>query len=71
MFDTRYESTMRLANQIRGMQIGLTFFQRGAKGWILVPSALGYGEHGTVGIPRNANLAFEVEILISGSSRVV
>ncbi len=66
MFDTRYESTMRLANQIRGMQIGLTFFQRGAKGWILVPSALGYGEHGTVGIPRNANLAFEVEMIDFG-----
>ena len=63
MFDTRFESTMRLTSQIRGMQIGLTHFQRGAEGWILIPSALGYGEYGTVGIPRNANLAFEVEMI--------
>ena len=63
MFDSRFESTMRLTNQIRGMQIGLTFFQRGSEGWILIPSALGYGEYGTAGIPRNANLAFEVEMI--------
>ncbi|MFP4065200.1 MAG: FKBP-type peptidyl-prolyl cis-trans isomerase [Bacteroidales bacterium] len=63
MFDNRIESTMRLNNQIRGMQIGLTFFQRGSEGWILIPSGLGYGEYGTVGIPRNANLAFEVEMI--------
>jgi len=63
MFDNRYESTMRLTNQIRGMQIGLTFFQRGSEGWILIPSELGYGEYGTVGIPRNAVLAFEVEMI--------
>lgn len=63
LFDNRIESTMRLTSQIRGMQIGLTFFQRGSEGWILIPSALGYGEYGTVGIPRNANLAFEVEMI--------
>ncbi len=48
---------------IRGWEEGLAFFNKGAKGILLIPSELGYG-HQSMGtrIPANSVLIFEIEV---------
>ena len=49
---------------IRGWDEGITYFNKGAKGKIYIPSSLGYGPSGAGGvIPPNAVLIFEIEVL--------
>ncbi|MEM7660552.1 MAG: FKBP-type peptidyl-prolyl cis-trans isomerase [Bacteroidota bacterium] len=48
---------------IQGWQEGLTYFPRGSSGTLIVPSRLGYGPGGTSGIPGNAVLRFDIEML--------
>ena len=49
---------------IRGWDEGITYFNKGAKGKIYIPSPLGYGPSGAGGvIPPNAVLIFEIEVL--------
>tara|TARA_A100000164_G_C21944543_1_gene792860 strand:+ start:11687 stop:12505 length:819 start_codon:yes stop_codon:yes gene_type:complete len=49
---------------IKGWDEGITYFNKGAKGTIYIPSGLGYGSRGAGGtIPPNAILVFEVELV--------
>jgi FKBP-type peptidyl-prolyl cis-trans isomerase FkpA len=52
-----------LANVISGWQEGIPLFQKGGKGVLLLPSSLGYGKFPPSGIPKNAVLAFDVELV--------
>lgn len=64
VFDSRQNAYINISNTVRGFQIGVQEFQRGGKGTIFIPSALGYGEfppHGV--IPRHAVLIFDIEII--------
>lgn len=63
VFDAGYGADMYLPHTILGFRLGIMEFQRGGKGLVLVPSALGYGERGTMSIPRNAVLIFDIEII--------
>lgn len=53
----------RLSGLIRGWQIGLQKFKKGAKGKLLIPSAYGYGAIAQSGIPRNSVLVFDIELV--------
>jgi FKBP-type peptidyl-prolyl cis-trans isomerase len=48
---------------IRGWEEGLTLFNAGGKGTLIVPSPLGYGSHGSGLIPPNSILIFDIEML--------
>jgi FKBP-type peptidyl-prolyl cis-trans isomerase len=49
---------------IRGWDEGITYFNKGSKGKIYIPSPLGYGAAGAGGvIPPNAVLVFEIQVL--------
>ncbi|MDX2172096.1 MAG: FKBP-type peptidyl-prolyl cis-trans isomerase [Bacteroidota bacterium] len=56
-------ATFSLANVIKGWQEGLTYFKKGGKGTLLIPSALGYGSQKTGNIPPNSVLIFNIELL--------
>lgn len=48
---------------IRGWDEGLTYFNKGAKGFLFIPSEMGYGEMGSPPtIPGNAELVFYIEV---------
>lgn len=57
----------RLVNFPQGVMIGLQLLKEGDKAVFYVPSMLGYGpqglNNGTISIPANANLIFEIELL--------
>lgn len=64
VFDSRTNAYMNLGNTVQGFRIGVQQFQRGGKGTILIPSALGYGQYPPHGvIPRNAVLIFDIEVI--------
>jgi FKBP-type peptidyl-prolyl cis-trans isomerase FkpA len=52
---------------IAGWEEGLKFFNKGAEGWLLIPSQMAYGPMGifdkTVNIPANSVLVFKVKIV--------
>ena len=51
-------------NVIKGWDEGITYFNKGSKGTIYIPSSLGYGPSGAGGvIPPNAVLIFDIELL--------
>jgi len=56
-------ATFPLSGVIRGWQIGIPLFQEGGTGTLLIPSALGYGENGTSGIPGNSVLIFNIDLI--------
>ncbi|MBK9152281.1 MAG: FKBP-type peptidyl-prolyl cis-trans isomerase [Saprospiraceae bacterium] len=48
---------------IKGWDEGLTYFNKGAKGFLFIPAELGYGEAGSPPmIPGNSELVFYIEI---------
>ncbi len=64
VFDSGTNAYLNLRNTVQGFRIGVQQFQRGGKGTILIPSALGYGQYPPFGmIPRNAVLIFDIEII--------
>ena len=65
VFDTSPATgaTFALANVIEGWQEGLTYFKKGGKGTLLIPSDLGYGSQKTGSIPANSVLVFNIELL--------
>ncbi|MEM6967449.1 MAG: FKBP-type peptidyl-prolyl cis-trans isomerase, partial [Bacteroidota bacterium] len=52
-----------LSQTINGWQIGIPKFKREGKGTLYIPSGYGYGAFGTGGIPGNAILVFDIELL--------
>ncbi len=55
--------TFPLSNLIKGWQYGLQHFKKGGKGKLLVPSHLGYGTNPPAGIPPNAVLIFDIDLI--------
>lgn len=56
-------ATFGLSSVIKGWQEGIPLFKKGGKGFLLIPSALGYGNQQTGNIPPNSVLIFEIELL--------
>ncbi len=63
VFEQRDEATMTVGSGVRGFQLGLVKFNRGAKGMILIPSGMGYGDFPMASIPRNSVLIFDIEMI--------
>lgn len=69
VFDSSYErgtpATFPLTGVIKGWQLGIPLFKEGGKGTLLIPSHLGYGSNPPPGsgIPRDAVLVFDIELL--------
>jgi len=53
----------QLGTLIQGWQISVPFLQKGGKGIFIIPSRLGYGAAPPPGIPANAVLVFEIELV--------
>ena len=55
--------TFGLNQLIKGWQEGVPGMKTGGRRYLEIPSALGYGDSGTGGIPPKATLIFEIEVL--------
>lgn len=55
--------TFPLANVILGWQEGIPLFKKGGKGKLFLPSYLAYGSNPPPGIPKNAVMIFDVELV--------
>lgn len=55
--------TFPLNNLIEGWKIAIPLLKRGGKGTFFLPSALGYGSNPPPGIPSNAVLIFDIELI--------
>ena len=60
-----FEFTLGQGQVIRGWDEGISYFNKGAKGTLYIPSSLGYGPNGAGGgvIPPNSILIFDIELL--------
>lgn len=58
-----YPFTMGTGAVIKGWEFGLSGMKVGELRRLVIPPALAYGEKGNSGIPPNATLTFEVELL--------
>lgn len=54
---------INLENVIPGWQEAIPLFKKGGIGTIIIPSELGYGKNPPQGIPQNAILIFDVELV--------
>lgn len=67
--DPAYPDFIYLSDAIPGWQLALPNFQIGAKGTIIIPSRLGYGEdgltdeYGDVIVPPNSILIFDLQLV--------
>lgn len=55
--------TILLSNTIDGWREGIPYFNKGAKGMLLIPSGLAYGPYPPPGVQANAVMVFEIELL--------
>ena len=62
-FDRGVPATFPLNRVVEGWQEGIPKFSRGGRGKLFIPSNLGYGSMPPPGIPANAVLVFDVELL--------
>lgn len=53
----------QLTNFIQGWVQGIPLFKKEGKGTIFIPSVLGYGSNPPPGIPENAVLIFDIELV--------
>lgn len=62
-----YEFFLGNGTVMKGWEEGLRYFNKGAEGWLLIPSALAYGQlsikEGNIHIPKNSTLIFRVCLL--------
>jgi len=63
VFDTESGLTIALTNVIKGWQIGVPHINTGGRIVLFIPSALGYGNEVTGGIPKNSVLIFTIDLL--------
>jgi len=65
VFDSSQGDTVSflLGDLIVGFQEGITYFGKGGEGLIIIPSELGYGSNPPFGIPDNAILLFDVQLI--------
>ena len=68
-FDSSYASTLYLPNTILGFRYGLTKFNVGCEGILLIPSGLGYGPQGTLSVPRNSVLIFDIKMNVFSNGK--
>jgi len=66
-FDSSYDSgkpvSFPLRKVIKGWQEGIPLFGKGGKGTLFIPSRLGYGSNPPGGIPADAVLIFDIELI--------
>ncbi|MFQ5448896.1 MAG: FKBP-type peptidyl-prolyl cis-trans isomerase, partial [Saprospiraceae bacterium] len=62
-----YEFFLGIGKVMDGWEEGLQFFNKGAEGWLLIPSRLGYGptpiKEDNISIPANSVLVFKVKVV--------
>ncbi|MBI9067463.1 MAG: FKBP-type peptidyl-prolyl cis-trans isomerase [Salinivirgaceae bacterium] len=65
VFDSRTTSPYGavLSETVKGWQIGIPLFDKGAKGKLFIPSELGYGPNDYNEIPGNSVLIFDIEVV--------
>lgn len=51
-----------LSGVIKGWQEGIPYFNKGGKGKLLIPSALGYGAQAQTKIPANSVIIFDINL---------
>ena len=52
-----------LQEVIKGWTKGIPQFNEGSTGKLLIPSSMGYGSKGTIGIPPNSVLIFDIHLI--------
>jgi FKBP-type peptidyl-prolyl cis-trans isomerase FkpA len=55
--------SFNLNQVIAGWTEGITYFNEGGSGVLLIPSRLAYGNRGTIGIPGGAVLIFDIALI--------
>ncbi len=68
-FDNRVGATLHLSSTVLGFRYGLTKFNIGCEGLLLIPSALGYGQMGTGTVPRNSVLIFDIKMNVFSNGK--
>ena len=66
-FDSSYDrgkpASFPLRQVIQGWQEGIPLFGKGGKGTLLIPSKLAYGSNPPGGIPADAVMIFDIELI--------
>ena len=63
VFDTETGLSIPLSSVIQGWKIGIPHINTGGRILLLIPSALGYGNQVSGGIPKNSVLIFTIDLL--------
>jgi FKBP-type peptidyl-prolyl cis-trans isomerase FkpA len=63
VFDTESGLSIPLSSVIQGWKIGVPHINTGGRILLLIPSALGYGNTVSGGIPKNSVLIFTIDLL--------